>query len=107
MTDVSNRGKERRAARRGGSQPPRLYHVTSSRNRESIRTHGLDWERMQFAPGIAGSRRPEQDGCFVCVADWEIDWFVKMNNTGGPVDVWGVDGVEPCELATSSEGHQY
>jgi hypothetical protein len=32
-----------------------LYHVTSVRNRGSIRAHGLDWTRMGEAPGIAGS----------------------------------------------------
>ena len=30
-----------------------LFHVTSSLNRESIQRHGLDWQRMSAAPGIA------------------------------------------------------
>jgi hypothetical protein len=34
---------------------PALFHVTSELNRESIRTHGLDWSRMGAAHGIAGS----------------------------------------------------
>jgi hypothetical protein len=83
----------------------RLYHVTSSRNRESIETHGLDWTRMGAARGIAGSRRPEQDGCFLCLDDHEVDWFVRMNNTGGTVDVWAVDGIDGADLIESPEGH--
>jgi hypothetical protein len=62
---------------------------------------------MKDAPGIAGSRRPEQDGCFLCLDEWEVDWFVSMNNTGGPVDVWAVDGVDEKELVESPEGHHY
>jgi hypothetical protein len=31
------------------------YHATSSENRDSIRSHGLDWKRMGAARGIAGS----------------------------------------------------
>ena len=41
------------------------WHVTSSRNRQSILEHGLDWRRMAFAPGIAGSPVPEREGCFL------------------------------------------
>src|SRR6266511_1645335 len=71
----------------------RLFHVTSSRNRESIAAHGLDWERMKDAPGIAGSHLPEQQGVFLCVDKFEVDWFVRMNNTGDAVDVWAVGGL--------------
>jgi hypothetical protein len=28
-------------------------------------------------------------------------------NTGGPVDVWAVDGIDPRQLRTSPSGHQY
>ena len=35
-----------------------LFHVTSAANRESIRSHGLDWTRMGAARGIAGSMTP-------------------------------------------------
>jgi hypothetical protein len=59
-------------------------HVTSSRNRSSILRYGLDWTRMGAAPGIAGSGRPEVEGCFLCVDVLEDEWFIKMNNTGGP-----------------------
>jgi hypothetical protein len=84
----------------------RLFHVTSVDNRASITEHGLDWTRMSAARGIAGSRRPEQEGCFLA-ADWEIDWFVQMNNTGGPVDVWAVEDVDQAQLLTSPEGFHY
>jgi hypothetical protein len=86
---------------------PRLHHVTSVRNRESIREFGLDWTRMAAAPGIAGSRGPEVEGCFLCVERPEVDWFIRLNNTGGPVDVWAVDGLELRQLRTSPNGHQY
>lgn len=41
------------------------FHVSSSHNRASIGAHGLDWDRMGAAPGIAGSPVPEQEGCFL------------------------------------------
>jgi hypothetical protein len=61
---------------------------------------------MAAARGIAGSDSPEQQGCFLCLDD-EVEWFVGMNNTGGPVDVWAVDGVDPSELRESPEGYFY
>jgi hypothetical protein len=84
-----------------------VYHVTSSRNRASIQAHGLDWRRMGAASGIAGSPRPELEGCFLALDDWTANYFVDLNNTGGPVDVWAVDGVDPARLETSGEGYQY
>jgi hypothetical protein len=84
-----------------------MFHVTSSRNRESILANGLDWRMMGASPGIAGSRTPEQDGCFMCQTESEADWFVRMNNTGGPVDVWAVDGVDDRDLVESPEGYLY
>ena len=80
------------------------FHVTSVRNRESIRLHGLDVGRMGAAPGIAGSPVPEQRGVFLAQGEFLAEWFVRMNNTGGPVDVWGVDGVVAAELQESPEG---
>ena len=38
---------------------------------------------------------------------FEDEWFLKMNNTGGPVDVWEVSGVTPEELVESPNGHYY
>ena len=83
----------------------RFFHVTSSLNRESIGENGLDWDRMGDAWGIAGSRAPEQAGSFVCEDDGQVEWFVRMNNTGGPVDVWAVSGVDRVELHESPEGY--
>jgi hypothetical protein len=80
-----------------------MFHVTSSMNRESIRA--LDWRLTGMSRGIAGSTHPEQEGCFMCLDDGELDWFVRMNNTGGPVDVWAVDGVNRQDLVVSPEGH--
>jgi hypothetical protein len=62
---------------------------------------------MRDARGIAGSVQPEQEGCFLCLNEWEVSWFVSMNSTGGPVDVWAVDGVDQSELVESPEGHCY
>jgi hypothetical protein len=84
-----------------------MYHVTSSRNRESIRTHGLDWTRMGAAVGIAGSPGAEAAGCFVCRDDGEADYFVRMNNTGGPVDAWEIDGADGDDLVDAGSGYGY
>ncbi|MFN0282275.1 MAG: hypothetical protein ACKVZ6_09925 [Kineosporiaceae bacterium] len=83
------------------------FHVTSVRNRESIRRYGLDPTRMAVAPGIAGSLAPEAHGAFVARGSWEADWFVSMNNTGGPVDVWAVAGVDPLRLEDNGTGYLY
>ena len=85
----------------------RHFHVSSSLNRESILRHGLDWARMDAAPGIAGSGEPEAAGIFLVAARSEADYFVAMNNTGGPVDVWAVDGIDPGSLVTSPNGYRY
>jgi hypothetical protein len=85
----------------------RLFHVTSILNRESIRVHGLDWGRMGAARGIAGSSEPELEGCFLCLDEGEADWFVHLNNTGGAVDVWAVDGVKRRHLIVEGNGHSY
>ncbi|WP_194273573.1 hypothetical protein [Rhodococcus erythropolis] len=83
------------------------YHVTSALNRASIQRYGLDWRRMGSARGIAGSLRAEQEGCFLASDEGERDWFVRMNNTGGAVDVWEVDGIDAASLVQSPEGHYY
>ncbi len=83
------------------------FHVTSTTNRDSVLKHGLDWSQMGEARGIAGSRRPEVSGVFLCRDESEADWFVYLNNTGGPVDVWQVDGVPDSDLAPSPNGYAY
>ena len=52
--------------RRWAHPAVRAFHVTSSRNRESVRLVGLDWERMAASPGIAGSLVPVVAGVFLC-----------------------------------------
>ena len=84
----------------------RIFHLSSVLNRDSIRQHGFDWDRMGAAPGIAGSRRPEAAGCFL-MHEWEIEWFLMLNNTGGPLDVWRVDGVDQDLLEPSPNGYWY
>ncbi|HEU5064766.1 MAG TPA: hypothetical protein VFT86_02620 [Gaiellaceae bacterium] len=83
-----------------------MYHVTSSLNRASIEQNGLDVARMGSASGIAGSEVPEVDGCFLCVDQNDIRWFVEMNSTGGGVDVWEVD-TDGLELVEAPEGYPY
>lgn len=86
---------------------PTLNHVTSTLNRASITKHGLDWSRMGAARGIAGSRTPEIAGIFLCTDELEVDWFVRMNNTGGPVDVWAVEGIDRASLVVFDTGYSY
>jgi hypothetical protein len=82
-----------------------FFHVTSSRNRSSITRHGLDWTRMSSVCGIAGSPAPEKEGIFLCEDESEVEWFCRMNATGGALDVWAVEGVDVSELVESSEHH--
>jgi len=84
-----------------------LFHVISAANRDSIRRHGLDWMRMGAACGIAGSREPEVEGIFLCRDESEVAWFVQMNNTGGPVDVWAVTGIDSAQLLDNGSGLAY
>ncbi|MGA9871230.1 MAG: hypothetical protein WBQ44_08830 [Rhodococcus sp. (in: high G+C Gram-positive bacteria)] len=83
------------------------FHVSSALNRASIREHGLDYRKMGAARGIAGSYVAEQEGCFLACSPEERDWFIRMNNTGSPVDVWEISDVEDDELVVSPEGHHY
>jgi hypothetical protein len=83
-----------------------FFHVSSVLNRKSIAEHGLDWSRMGAARGIAGSRRPEAEGAFVCRQE-DVEFFLRINNTGGPVDVWSVDGVDEELLTDNGNGFVY
>jgi hypothetical protein len=71
--------------------PTVAFHVTSTRNRESIRQHGLDWTRMLDQPGIAGSENAEA-ACVFLVGDMdEAEWFVSISRTHHKsVDIWEV-----------------
>lgn len=81
----------------------RHFHVSSVLNRQSITRHGLDWTLMGAARGIAGSRRPEVEGIFVC-RDEDVSFFLQINNTGGPVDLWAVDDVDEDLLLDNGHG---
>jgi hypothetical protein len=65
-----------------------LAHASSQLNRESIREHGLDWQRMGAVPGIAGSRGPEIDANFLDTID-SVSFFFRM--PAADPDVWLVD----------------
>lgn len=62
---------------------------------------------MGAAPGIAGSTHPEVEGIFLCLQEFDLSFFVRMNNTGGPADVWAVDGIDAHDLVASGEGFWY
>ena len=52
----------------------------------------------------AGRRKA---GSFLALSEHETEWFVRMNNTGGPVDVWEVADVNEDDLVEAPEGHLY
>ncbi|WP_241827094.1 hypothetical protein [Streptomyces graminilatus] len=91
----------------GVSDTSNFFHVSSVRNRQSIALHGLDWARMSVARGIAGSRRPEVEGIFVCRGEEDAKFFLQLNNTGGPVDLWSVDGIDEALLLDNGNGFVY
>lgn len=84
-----------KAAVAGGSNecwmPTVVFHVTSTRNRESILRHGLDCRRWLGDPGVAGPDRPESEFVFLARDDFEVDWFISMSRRYlTSVDVWEV-----------------
>ena len=62
---------------------------------------------MCAARGIAGSTVPEADGVFLCRDEFEAGFFVQINNTGGPVDVWAVSGIDEEQLIDNGSGFFY
>src|SRR3954463_13937655 len=69
--------------------PTVAFHVSSTRNRESIREHGLDWTRMLDQPGIAGSPYAEGARVFLARDIDEAEWFVSMSRSHHrSVDIW-------------------
>ena len=62
---------------------------------------------MGAARGIAGSMTPEENGVFLCRDEFEARFFIDLNNTGGPVDVWVVTGVADSGLVTGGSGFCY
>lgn len=85
----------------------RLFHVTSVLNRESIDSHGLDWNRMGLAPGIAGNRSPLVEGCFLAQDEQDVDFFLGFDDND-LVDVWLIEGIHWTQLIESpDEGFWY
>ncbi|HSX68952.1 hypothetical protein [Nocardioides sp.] len=62
---------------------------------------------MGAARGIAGSLGPEVSGCFLCTEQFDVEIFTEMNNTGGPVDIWEVSGIDRRDLQESPNGYLY
>jgi hypothetical protein len=44
---------------------------------------------------------------FLCRDEFEANWFVYLNNTDGPVDVWQVDDIPFNDLEDSPNGYVY
>ena len=61
---------------------------------------------MGAARGIAGSTVPEADGVFLC-QEYMVQFFVAINNTGGPVDVWAVSGIDEEQMLDNGSGFFY
>lgn len=49
----------------------------------------------------------ELDGVFLCRDEFEAAWFVQMNNTSGPVDVWVVTSIKAQQLIDGGSGFDY
>jgi hypothetical protein len=78
-------------------------HATAAANRESIYRHGLDWNRMGLAPGLAGSTRPELPAIFVCEDLDDVSFLLRMAQV--PIDIWSVD-VDGIWLENGPSGWQ-
>ena len=44
---------------------------------------------------------------FLCADECEAGFFVQMNNTGGPVDVWAVTGIDDDQMVDNGNGFLY
>jgi hypothetical protein len=64
------------------------FHVSSTLNRDSIAEHGLDWNLMGAAPGVAGRLSHELPVIFVEDHLEACDFFIRMARF--PVDVWQI-----------------
>jgi hypothetical protein len=62
---------------------------------------------MGPARGIAGSHQPEAEGVFLCADQSDVDFCLHINNTGGPVDVWAVDGIDSHLMIDNGSGFYY
>jgi hypothetical protein len=86
-----------------------MFHVTSTRNRESIREHGLDWTRMLDQPGIAGSPGPERAAVFLARDVEEAEWFVRLGGSNHrSMDIWEatlLDDFDPWDDEPPATGY--
>ena len=78
-------------------------HATAAANRESIDRHGLDWNRMGLAPGLAGDTRPELPAIFVCEDLDDVSFLLRIARV--PTDIWSVD-VDGIWLENAPNGWQ-
>lgn len=44
---------------------------------------------------------------FLCSDGFTAGFFVRMNNTGGPVDVWAASGIDATQLLDNGSGFSY
>jgi hypothetical protein len=79
-------------------------HATAAVNRESIDRHGLDWNRMGPAQGLAGNTGPELPAIFVC-KDLDDVSFLLQHVAKVPADIWSVD-VDGIWLENAPNGWQ-
>jgi hypothetical protein len=61
---------------------------------------------MGPASGIAGSRTPEVDGCFLAQDEYDVEFYLGFD-TNDLVDVWLVEGIHWTELIESQESFWY
>ena len=58
------------------------------------------------ASGLAGNIEAEADGVFLCETEL-VEFFIRINSTGGPVDLWEVRDVDPQALVDNGTGFRY
>jgi hypothetical protein len=39
--------------------------------------------------------------------DWDVDYFVRMNNPAAPVDVWQLEGFDADQMSDNGNGYVY
>ena len=55
---------------------------------------------------LAGNIEAEADGVFLCETEL-VEFFIRINSTGGPVDLWEVRDVDPQALVDNGTGFRY
>ena len=94
VTETAHELGESRASL-GGEDAAGVAEVVSA----EIRAAGLLPSRV---------RSPEVDGIYLVDDERDADWFAEVvNNTGGAVDVWTVDGVDADRLVPDGSGYSY